>query len=371
MTLSDLNLFKYATNELSQDAIICWIIAWANSDDQSMKKLAIDVLGLFLDIHHEDPVILRNLESVKIQRQVDHVDILFTLYFENGQNMKIILEDKTNSSMHDDQLNRYSSAINDESGRVPLGIYFKSGLIDDFEQESVNKSLYQIVTKNAFIKILEQHKTNIKSDIFQNYFDYLRDMMEMENSFEDIIASDNLQGNLQIFDSSIGQTVLMRKIFEPDKYKYGKLLSGTSFGRPWKQFYIQEAFNYRELPDAIFYRLDCRKDGYYIALRQHLWFDEQKRQNFLNGNNESTIFMEKKERLDKLIFCFEQAISHASCIMIKPGRRSNKGKKESEIGVFFIGNITSFTQLINDISLFNEEFIKLIQIEFKYQLKPR
>ena len=26
------NLFNYATKELSQDAMICWIIAWAQTD---------------------------------------------------------------------------------------------------------------------------------------------------------------------------------------------------------------------------------------------------------------------------------------------------------------------------------------------------
>jgi hypothetical protein len=31
------NIFKYATSELSQDAFICWLLAWAKDENKSLQ----------------------------------------------------------------------------------------------------------------------------------------------------------------------------------------------------------------------------------------------------------------------------------------------------------------------------------------------
>ena len=33
------NIFRYATKELSQDAVICWLIEWAYHDDPEYEQL--------------------------------------------------------------------------------------------------------------------------------------------------------------------------------------------------------------------------------------------------------------------------------------------------------------------------------------------
>lgn len=49
------NLFKFATSELSQDAFICWLLSWAEKDykvgsdkQQALNELANNTLALFL-----------------------------------------------------------------------------------------------------------------------------------------------------------------------------------------------------------------------------------------------------------------------------------------------------------------------------------
>ena len=40
------NMFKYATKELSQDAFICWLINYINTDEEEYKSVAKDFIEL-------------------------------------------------------------------------------------------------------------------------------------------------------------------------------------------------------------------------------------------------------------------------------------------------------------------------------------
>ncbi len=43
-------MFKYATKELSQDAFICWLINYINTNDEpEYKELAKDFINLIVD----------------------------------------------------------------------------------------------------------------------------------------------------------------------------------------------------------------------------------------------------------------------------------------------------------------------------------
>ena len=48
------NLFYYATKELSQDAFICWLLAWANKEC-AREDAALNALGLSLAHHGKGP----------------------------------------------------------------------------------------------------------------------------------------------------------------------------------------------------------------------------------------------------------------------------------------------------------------------------
>ena len=39
------NIFQYATSELSQDAFICLIIAWFDSDNKKLKEISQDFIN--------------------------------------------------------------------------------------------------------------------------------------------------------------------------------------------------------------------------------------------------------------------------------------------------------------------------------------
>lgn len=109
------NIFRYATSELSQDALICYILEFAKSE---YRGHVLHKLGLaFVESFSGDQSIVRN-----IRKQWHHIDILVEL--ENGD--YILIEDKTNSSNHSKQLQKYKEVAEgtfpDAKGHF---IYFK------------------------------------------------------------------------------------------------------------------------------------------------------------------------------------------------------------------------------------------------------
>ena len=63
------NIFKYATHELSQDAVICWILSFYNDKNSKLYALAKDLLLSFATLAPED-------DTIEIDKQVDNMDIL-------------------------------------------------------------------------------------------------------------------------------------------------------------------------------------------------------------------------------------------------------------------------------------------------------
>ena len=131
------NIFKFATTELSQDAFICWCINFFNYDC-NLKKLSIDLL---------------KIDSIKILKQFQKIDILLIL---NGINTAAIIEDKTYTSEHNNQIENYVNSLKKSGSNNHLNInentkivvvYFKTGFL--FEND-----------KNTVYNIQNNHKYN-------------------------------------------------------------------------------------------------------------------------------------------------------------------------------------------------------------------
>ena len=125
------NLFDFATSELSQDAFICWLLAWAKPDfrtlNEPLHKTAITLLDRLLECGGVPKP--ETYSSVEIRRQHKHIDILVLV----NQDIVLIIEDKTHTADHSDQLRRYYEQISEEyPGRKVVGIYFKTGDQSDY-----------------------------------------------------------------------------------------------------------------------------------------------------------------------------------------------------------------------------------------------
>ena len=181
------NLFSYATKELSQDAVICWLIKWsAHASGSELTRLGRDFVESLLN-HKRD----RNLNlggcalKVEIYQQDNGIDVLARI---NDKHV-LLIEDKTASEPHGDQLARYRTAV--VSGQTNLGrvteedlfsIYFKTGnqsLATDREIEK--KSEYKVFSRGDFLAVLRDYSG--ENAILLDFKKHLADLERLTQSF--------------------------------------------------------------------------------------------------------------------------------------------------------------------------------------------
>ena len=111
------NLFSFATSELSQDAFICWCLNWFNDKtNQKLHEMAISLIKRMTgDIEIESVEIIRQYSDVaeyidengNKKKQAVKIDVLAII----NKSIGLIIEDKTFSSVHDDQIMRYDDGL--------------------------------------------------------------------------------------------------------------------------------------------------------------------------------------------------------------------------------------------------------------------
>lgn len=162
------NLFNYATSELSQDAFICWLLSFAAHEEcdcsnLSLRSCAVELIKEFVPV-------LKDIDKSKIRvtdlkRQYKSVDVFAVVNETYG----IIIEDKTDTKEHDNQLERYEEKIKSEHPKLQLcKVFYKTGFQSDYTE--VIKANYMVFDRKRILDILRQFNPEIKNDIFDNYF---------------------------------------------------------------------------------------------------------------------------------------------------------------------------------------------------------
>ncbi len=176
------NLFNYATKELSQDAFICWLCSFALEDaDESDpdlvtcgKKLVYEFMKRGID----EVIDKEQIQLTMVEKQVGNIDVLLTACYRD-EIYKIIVEDKTHSSEHDNQLQRYKDGILDKTANI-ICIYFKTGFQSDLSE--VNKAGYKLFGRQDVLKLLEECESN--NAILKDYRDYWENFEALKQSYK-------------------------------------------------------------------------------------------------------------------------------------------------------------------------------------------
>lgn len=205
------NLFDYATSELSQDAVICWCLNWLNEPASNLYPLAVDLLKKMGEVTVESGQTLQTIQ------QFYKTDILICL---TGKNRVILVEDKTDSSEHGEQIRRYRERMTQlsEEERRLCGIhenvelrtvYFKTGFLYDADR-LVDADV--TITGEAFLQCLTPYQG--KSEILDAYLTFLERKLEQQAREKDF-----LQEPERLNNSAIAQHTLMRMIFPETLWK--------------------------------------------------------------------------------------------------------------------------------------------------------
>ncbi len=182
------NLFEYATSELSQDAFICWLASYAHEEaekDAALNECARKMLEMFVP-----ELKSKNFKLLDVERQVDNVDVLLTVECEE-KIYKIIVEDKTYTSEHDNQLERYKKELkekHEENAVIVKGVYYKTGFQSDLS--SVEKAGYEKISREKMLNLMQQYADKTNNQIFISYYNYWNSKQKLVETFETLPVVD-------------------------------------------------------------------------------------------------------------------------------------------------------------------------------------
>lgn len=342
------NIFEYATKELSQDAVFMYLFDCFNSGNHEEKKVGKDFLDLIYQTQNKK--IEKSIKELIIKKQYHSIDVLVLVEYEDDTIDAIIIEDKTYSSEHDNQLKRYYDDIKKngvDSINVSniYGVYFKLGQLSFDEEKAlkIDKGAFEFkrLDYNDFQKFLNQHQnTNLIMQLIYEFYDNRMSYIRLIDKTEDFSNPSGLE-----FDTVLSDWYSQNKYFGwiikkviPDHYYPENQYGVMNYGRPCTQYrfvFTEEDKNSNwdcKTENNIskysyFFRIDSNSKGWYIAINQY------------EGNGDKN-WNEKKQDRDLIRDSIKDIIKQNSVI----DNADNRGKKESKICLF---SIKSFDDIVN------------------------
>lgn len=389
------NIFHFATSELSQDAFICWLLSWATNDfrcqDTILEQCARNLVLKFFQLFPEKQYVTSTediIEVTELKRQYEKIDVYFQVKTRANKTISFIIEDKTNTSHHSNQLQRYCKAV-DKDKLVEddtLGIYFKTGFI--FSEDEELPDAYKLFRREDFLEIFG--KCESQDRIFIDYQNYLQGM---QDSFETAIEQVNKALECgEHFRRADIQWTFLKEVFTPkaasihEAYQAGKFNRGTNNdGRPWTNFTFHSIPVDEEtapgISDEFFWRLDYRINktsqnwSPYLCLRAYNWYGDKKK--------DKGVGLRTMKRRHRYLQLFNEACDElkpvSSGFNLEQGQCTHdySGNYEAEIGIFFFDEDTNTPRAMKEQipivhELFCQELISLDASENYYlsQLQP-
>ena len=325
------NLFAFATSELSQDAFFCWALDCLNRDEDSPLYGLGRSFWALLSGRKNDA--LPKIKGVVIRRQFKHVDVLALVVYSNRTIDALVIEDKVNTSEHDDQIQTYLTelgnllgSLSKEDGRNKdiekdlkkivrneytlkayrfncFVAYVKTGFFSDADWDTVKRERklseeaipVLAVSAEDLVKVVDTYVHD--SEIVSMYSTYLHEeFLDKANLYERALTEGaDLETLLKttevvpyyflriLFD---GETSLgiSRRMWESRTRGDGSRVinSGHNIGgRRWShiKFWRRPLEWGDETHPYLFWRIDTDGNGMYLALR---YYDESGRDNGLN-----------------------------------------------------------------------------------------
>lgn len=206
------NIFDYATKEFTQDAMICWLL--------NCKETCLPFLNEF--IFKDNDEIKGEIEfEYGPSKQISRIDVYANIEY-NGKYYPIIFENKSNTTIHDNQIERYCNQVYEwykEKSELDTiyFVYFKTGYMFYKEKELVEKEFNKIENKEKFcqkpifisaesmIDFISDYKNHYK--ILEDYYLYLESLIEKQKNYY------NNWFKLDSLSTHIGQGRFFQEVF--------------------------------------------------------------------------------------------------------------------------------------------------------------
>ena len=240
------NLFNYATKELSQDAMICWLIKWADDRyvdaDRALNSCGRKFVRALLREH--GAMSLPESIETKIYRQDKGIDVLARV----SPDHVLLIEDKTGTKDHSGQLKRYYKRVIE--GRSRLGavseqnlypIYLKTGNQSQRKDRRIEEATegfyrpYRVFNRIEFLDVLRSYKGDHQALI--DYRDYLERWEVSTNAFRDWINDEQPNWSWKSWE---GFYRYLEDELDTGKWSYVANRSGGFLGFSWKYIQVEE-----------------------------------------------------------------------------------------------------------------------------------
>ena len=261
------NLFKFATSELSNDAILCWMLEWGNYRNSALYQLSNDLVNAFMGKNRSNI----NIESIRITRQYKHIDILL----EINDKYIIVIEDKIDTTEHSNQLQTYKKVIGEDfkyiSDNNKFFIYVKIG--DESSYKQIESKGYKVIRRKDILDVLEKYK-DVENDILGDYYGYLREIdCDVESYRSTEIISNWSNRAWQGFYSTLQEEMNIEKAC----WQYVNNRRGGFWGFWWNSYehiYNNEVYYYTYLQieeTRIAFKVEVENKEYQSEIRNHVW----------------------------------------------------------------------------------------------------
>lgn len=183
------NLFKIATKELHQDAFITWLLQWADPVYKSseLHLCAQDFVKQLIGKYSNAGIL--SIDKVVAGRQWENIDV----WVEVNDEYLIIIEDKTFSSEHSNQLLTYKSAseawCKEHNFANLVCIYLKTGSESKRSLDNIKDKGFKLFDRTDFINLLLAYP-EIKNNIFIDFREHLIDLDSAYRAFESNVVGD-------------------------------------------------------------------------------------------------------------------------------------------------------------------------------------
>ena len=170
------NLFSYATKELSQDAMICWLIAWAltepkNECGHQLRGLGLAFVNALLAKHDAslegDIQCPQCPEALEVHQQDRKIDVLARISDENATHV-LLIEDKIDDYGDPDTLDNYFREVIDGNTKLgPVaqpevrGMFLKTGNQSRAADETIEQDTefrFRVFNRRDFLDVLDRYQ---------------------------------------------------------------------------------------------------------------------------------------------------------------------------------------------------------------------
>lgn len=253
------NIFQYATKELSQDALICWLVACAKEAGGSLRECGFAFVRALMQAGGGCVIEARSGKDVAhlgegrvtaVVRgpwpQYGGIDVYFQAKVD-GNVVSFIVEDKTHTEMHGGQLERYRGVVGKDKIEEDLvkAVYFKTGYVFGDEREQAERAGYSVFDTDDIVAFFRDGRWSGAHQFVRDFSEYVQSLAEGRRQ---ALAKWNFEHDFVQWEFMVA----LRKALGPSEAKW-PARGVNRGGGAWAQY------PHYEQRDSLFWRLDSGK----------------------------------------------------------------------------------------------------------------